>query len=367
MTNLVPKKKQITPTEPILDSGIMIVVSAPGFKDVKDNKLLSGYEGAMVQELLRAVGLTMTECYITSVLKEVPDGRDIYSLCRKKAEVDKEARELGWSVYPHLPLASGKYLRPFHCLSLFTLQKEILDRKPRVIIALGQLPLWALCGVSTIQKSRGVLTNSTLAPGTFVVPTYAPDTIRKKYEFKSVAIMDYMKAKNYAEGTLKAFDRTILVPETIDEARELAQTHINPHPVIASDIETIKNKFITCISFAGTAEIGIVYPFIKRVGNRHESIWSKSEELELLRLTKEILEREDQVIVGQNFQYDLSFLFKYGIKPRNVCQDTMFMHHALYLELPKSLGFMGSVYTAMFQWKDMRPRGKEGESTKADD
>ena len=43
-----------------------------------------------------------------------------------------------------------------------------------------------------------------------------------------------------------------------------------------------------------------------------------------------------------------------NIKTLGFRDDTMIMHHCLYEELPKSLGFMGSIYTNEASWKLMR-------------
>jgi hypothetical protein len=39
--------------------------------------------------------------------------------------------------------------------------------------------------------------------------------------------------------------------------------------------------------------------------------------------------------------------------------DTMLLHHAMYPELPKSLGFLGSIYTNESAWKLMRQDSEE--------
>ena len=59
--------------------------------------------------------------------------------------------------------------------------------------------------------------------------------------------------------------------------------------------------------------------------------------------------------VGQNFMYDLNFLWtKYGITIGGELEDTMLMHHAMQPEMQKGLGFLGSIYTDEAAWKFMR-------------
>jgi hypothetical protein len=53
--------------------------------------------------------------------------------------------------------------------------------------------------------------------------------------------------------------------------------------------------------------------------------------------------------------YDIAFLWRaYGVKVMNADEDTMLLHHALYPESEKSLGYLGSIYTDEGSWKRMR-------------
>ena len=57
----------------------------------------------------------------------------------------------------------------------------------------------------------------------------------------------------------------------------------------------------------------------------------------------------------QNGVYDIQYLWHtWRIRTMGFDDDSMIMHHVLYSELPKSLGFMGSVYTNEASWKLMR-------------
>jgi hypothetical protein len=75
---------------------------------------------------------------------------------------------------------------------------------------------------------------------------------------------------------------------------------------------------------------------------------------QVLQLVATIL-RSPAPKVFQNGLYDLHYIWRtWRIAPRNCLHDTMLRHHAEYPELPKSLGFMGSVYTDELSWKLMR-------------
>ncbi len=59
-------------------------------------------------------------------------------------------------------------------------------------------------------------------------------------------------------------------------------------------------------------------------------------------------------LLFQNGMYDLQYLYKMGFRPRACLEDTMLLHHSLFPELQKGLGFLGSVYSNEAAWKLMR-------------
>ena len=77
------------------------------------------------------------------------------------------------------------------------------------------------------------------------------------------------------------------------------------------------------------------------------------------RLVKEILALPMPKL-AQNGLYDLQYLWRpHGIAVKNYAEDTMLLHHALYIELKKDLGYLGSIYTDEAAWKLMRHRAKD--------
>jgi DNA polymerase I-like protein with 3'-5' exonuclease and polymerase domains len=63
--------------------------------------------------------------------------------------------------------------------------------------------------------------------------------------------------------------------------------------------------------------------------------------------------------VFQNGMFDINYLTRAGIYVRNCAHDTMLLHHVLYPELPKGLGFLGSIYSNESAWKLLRKHGEE--------
>jgi hypothetical protein len=67
--------------------------------------------------------------------------------------------------------------------------------------------------------------------------------------------------------------------------------------------------------------------------------------------------------IFQNGLYDLGYFMRMGFRVNNCVDDTMLRHHALYAELPKSLGFLGSIYADGGAWKII---GKDVRTAKRD-
>jgi hypothetical protein len=60
--------------------------------------------------------------------------------------------------------------------------------------------------------------------------------------------------------------------------------------------------------------------------------------------------------------YDVPWLnhrHRLGINSSSI-EDTLLLHHALYIEMEKSLRFLGSIYTDEAAWKDMRAEAETG-------
>jgi DNA polymerase I-like protein with 3'-5' exonuclease and polymerase domains len=58
--------------------------------------------------------------------------------------------------------------------------------------------------------------------------------------------------------------------------------------------------------------------------------------------------------VFQNGVYDLQYLLRMGLTVNNCAHDTMLLHHSLFPEMKKGLGFLASIYSSEASWKLMR-------------
>lgn len=245
-------------------------------------------------------------------------------------------------------LTKGKFVRAEFVPELERLYKEIYEVDPNLVIALGNTPLWALCGVTGISKLRGCTRESTRGiTGLKVLPTYHPAAVLRQWELRSVTVIDLFKAKREAEfPEVRRPEREIWIEPGIEDIERFYNEHICGCDLLSVDIETA-GESITCIGFAPSTRIALVIPFYDaRTKNR--SYWpSQHIEKQVWDIIRTCLADRSLPKLFQNATFDVAFLWRsMGIKTYNVAEDTMLLHHALQPESLKGLGFLGSVYAA---------------------
>lgn len=337
------------------DAKIAIVGEAFGEQEALIGKPFQGYSGQELTRMLTEAGIARRECFLTNVFAFRPPNNDISALCGKKADVGGEGYAL-----PHLGKI-GQYLDPQYFPELERLQHELEEVRPNIVIALGATACWALLHTNGIGTLRGTVATGAITSHK-VLPTYHPSAVLRNWAWRPIAIADLMKAKResaYAE--IKRPQRFLLVNSTIAECKDWIARHIKTES--ACDIET-KYGMIEMIGFSASPQHAMVIQFWDRA--KGGNYWpSANIEKDARDVVKSILENPYITKIFQNGLYDLQYLIKEGYRPRNCLEDTMLYHHALYPEMQKGLGFLGSVYTSEPAWKMMR--GKKITEMKKDD
>jgi Uracil DNA glycosylase superfamily/3'-5' exonuclease len=281
--------------------------------------------------------------FYTNVFAERPPNNELDNWCVAKKDLPKD--------YNLPAIKQGRYIRPEFLHHVERLYVELNEVKPNLILALGGISCWALMGVTGITKLRGAITWGTTVPFK-ILPTYHPAYILRVWQQRTVVLQDLLKAdRERAFPELRRPERWLIIDPTLEDIREWMR---RPATHYACDIETDRGQ-ITMIGFARSKSDAIVIPFIK--GGK--SYWSSHEdEVRAWYLVKELLEG-DKVKIFQNGLFDLSYIAHTGIRPRNCTEDLMLLHHALFPEMRKGLGFLGSVYTNEIAWKLARDRPKD--------
>ena len=149
---------------PVSGGDIAYVAEAPGKTEVEKGEVLVGLSGTEFRRMLRDVGQVPSESLLTNVFNFQLPGNNVRAICGKKKDMPKD--------YEHGPVESGAYVHPQFLYSQDRLRAELELVKPKVIVPMGNTALWAVCGVTGITKYRGYILESTLIPGTKVIPTF---------------------------------------------------------------------------------------------------------------------------------------------------------------------------------------------------
>lgn len=259
--------------------------------------------------------------------------------------------------------AKGKsiVIRPEAMRHVHRLTEEIDLMKPKLIVALGAVALWALTGLSSVTKMRGSIVEGD--SGYPVLPTFHPGFILRSGRTRRLgsitSIADLCKARNVMlTGELGIPERKLWTFPKLDDLPVFMEK-LRAARAITIDIETHpERREITHIGFGASPYEAICVPFV--LGNR--AYWPTVDaEVAALKWCRAVCGLPQPKIL-QNGLYDAAWLWDaFRIKIVNYCEDTRLMMHALHPEFPKTLGYIGSIYANERTWKHLRSNTSKGD------
>lgn len=332
---------------------IMIVGEAPGEQEVLKNEPFVGYSGLELSKMLQEAGISRAQCFITNVVKVRPPGNDVSTLV---AEKKKEITD------GHINIRD-KFVLPAVRDGMEMLKREIELVQPNVIIALGNLPMWALTGNWGIMSWRGselecdLELNLPYRPK--VVPTYHPAVILRQWSWRQIAVNDLKRAAR--EGKYREIIRPdynfVIRPDLSTVLTVLHQllVQLGQGPKkLAVDIET-RAGHISCLGFAWSKTEALCIPFMDT--HKPSGYWSEQDEAQIVMALAQVLTHPNLIGIGQNFLYDAQYILRYWHFTPGLARDTMIAQHACFSNMQKGLDFLSSMYCEHHAyWKD---EGKE--------
>jgi len=328
---------------------IAIVLEAPEEDDAREGlPLQSGY-GDLLKAHMRKEGIEPDDCLITHVFPDRPEGDDPGNNFLTKIAARREG------VRSKLIPFRGRVLEPRFEKEIHRLRGELVEFKPNIVICLGAYALWALTGYNHISKYRGAVMQSRQIAGFKMIATYSPSYIAKRFGHRYVVGMDLAKAlRNSGTPNIVVPERKIFIEPTLGDLQIFNNQYVQFADRLSCDIETDPWKLeqITCVGFSPSPDVALVIPFVDHRKPGWNYWPSVEQELTAWQWVKTWVE-SDIPKIGHNWPYDAMWFWKYGIKAGGVPEDTMFLHHALQPELPKSLGDLGSYYTNEGSWKNL--------------
>ena len=286
---------------------------------------------------------------IISVFNFRPERDEMESLCGEKD--DPESSEVKFP--------NETYLKTRYQPHLERLIADLNTVSPNLIVPLGLIASWALRLPLVLKKTRGAVTQS---PGVKakILPTYSPASLLfsasgsgGNWSNRPVIIADLIKARvEMRFSEVRRMKREIVVNPTLASVEKMVESILAfPPPQLSIDIETGRGQ-IRCVGIATSINFATIIPFT----DNYRRYWPTiDEEFRAWNSVKALCESLIPKI-GQNFLYDIQWLMKMGIYMNCAREDTMLQSHAIWPELPKDLGFLGSVFANEPAWKMMRDR-----------
>lgn len=298
---------------------IMIIGEAWGAAEEKAKAPFKGMAGKVLDGILEEVGIPRGMCRITNVVHRRPPGNNFGVFYDKKSGKKVPTPEL-----------AEAYER---------LKNEIASCQPNVIVPLGNEAMKAVAGLNGIMDWRGSTLSTSLGK---VIPTIHPAAIYRKWTLRPASVSDFTRIAEQSEfPEVKETERTLIINPTFEEVlHEIEEAE--KAKAVAFDIE-VESEQITCIGLSHRLHRAICIPFWWGASG---SFFSEDQESQIWDALRGLLEsKEGSVKVAHNGAYDIEYLYTtVGIFPK-LGFDTMLGFHTLYSELPKSLGFLVSLYT----------------------
>jgi len=346
-----------------IPSRIMLVAEAPDDDETEKGYYFAAFRGAELNRMLHEAGIMRSECYTTAVCKVRPPLGQISSFVALKKK----------DVGPAHSLLRDKWVTKEIIEGYKELLTEIEMVQPNIIIAFGNLAMWALTGKWGVTKWRGsqLLTgHEGQTPAHLsvrgespikVIPTLPPAAIVKEWNLRAVVLNDLRRVKRHM--TSRTYDNRPTWKFKVRPIFETVWDTLNKlifncrdcvEPVwLDFDIET-RGKghvYIDCIGIGWSRTEAICIPFMSR--QNKEGYWSLEEEAQIVFMLYRLLTHKNVRVRWHNGLFDSQIVHhNWHFIPRGG-QDTMISQHSLFAAQQKSLGFVASMYADWYvYWKD---------------
>lgn len=318
----MPRK---VPAEGPQNAKIMIVGEAPGAQEESFGRPFVGGAGQLLRDELRAAGIDERKVFFTNLCKYRPPKNQLSEWFNAK---------------------NGMPEAPQVYEGLMELKEEIAAVNPNVIVACGNFPLamltgkakWARSGDLEKRGFRGIgdwrgsiIEGTRFAAGRKIVAAYHPASILRKYLNKPTLTLDLIRAREQSEfPEIRRPVKNIVIDPQGEDRAAIRDRLLNHGEFISFDIEQIGSNLL-CVGMTSDKDES----YVIRVRRGSD-----------IKYIQDILE-SGKPLVAQNAMFDLSMLeYWYGIKVIDrIAHDTMLAAHSAYIEQPKDLGFLCSIYT----------------------
>ena len=322
---------------------LLIVAEALGEAECKDGLPLRPYapSGSVIEKAIKDAGYTREQFVLWNVVGCRPPNNELENTWYERGAIE-------------------------HCRVHFDAINQTY--KPKAILALGNVALAALTGLSGKDRTVSSLRGYVLWSDRYnlpVIPTYHPSFVRRgglkllwvlRHDLQKAAAIAQGKFTNYviAQTPEDIHLKTDLMYRVEPSAAELESwfrnLQDNPERFFSYDIETaytanqdedereVKGREITQIQFSQAVGEGIAMKWGQEAAEFSQAVFAL-----------------DNPRGGHNsYRFDNKILRLNGIEPAPVPEkalDSMLMWHHYQPDLPQKLQFVSSFFGAPFPWK----------------
>jgi len=373
----------------------LVLGETPDYEDAAAGRPFAGDLGRMVAGQLRSAGIGRAETILAHTVMCLPPGGD---LSRVEARVRRRNTERGRVAKKTAKANKAAAVKAELKAELIPLPAEaclpalihlLRERSPRYILPLGGLPASALLGgdVKIAQIRGSVLegrltviegpppapgvralslalaplelptTADVVVPHARIMPTFPPGLVRARPRWAETVRRDVDRLARWSRGLLSWKDPTI----EYDPTPQRLYAFLQSAKAFVYDVETDGIEALSCnvrcvaIGVGGAVLVVGVRPKAMHPDNKGEA-WP-AYPYPVMEQVKAVLRwffaAPDIVKIGHNAGYYDRLVIRQwlGVEP-NPTWDTMLAYRLTgNSELPKNLGFVGSHYTDVHNWK----------------
>lgn len=346
------------------DAEIMVIGEAYGENERRYHQALVGASGHEFNKMLTEAKLDPSKILYTNVINEQPDGNNFTKFLISN-ELAKKSKIGGYrGCFPNAQLHIG----------IQRLYALIAHVKPKMIIVLGNWPLWALTTHGTVKTAKGFKQPTGIGSwrGSMVytdpelpfepiplLPTYHPAAVLRTWKWRHTVVHDLSRAGQYFAGTLpwddpREFKWLIRPgPKAVREWVDRFLSFPGDMLELDLDLETYAGKIH--IFGVRDKESCLCIPFFDIKNKGTINTYSQMELRAIYTQLRRLLTDPRVYLVGQSIIYDCQYLRHWFCYEPKVSFDTMVAQHICWSTEQKGLDYLASIYCRFYQyWKEER-------------
>jgi uracil-DNA glycosylase len=178
-------------------NGLVLVGEAPGAEEARLGKPFVGRSGQLLDKILEKAGIAREQTLIANVFRFQPPGNKIDTFFASR----RAAKTEGFEIAETYGKFGSVYCREAYASEIDHLRDVLTREKPRIIVALGRTPFWALTGENGLLDKVGIARTCRLLSSVEVIPTFHPSFIlRGNWKLQDDWLKHFRDARERMKG-----------------------------------------------------------------------------------------------------------------------------------------------------------------------